>query len=286
MQRTLVMAILSAAVAAWAAGCAGDFYPASYLNDLRVIAIGSDPVEAGPGETVRLMPVRYLPPGETITSERWSFCPVSAGPSGGFACAVPQCETAMTPGADGAVTADPSALALACFEALGGAAPKAAGGAAPANLTVDFRYAVTSSAGLTRDTVLQYTLWLARPPEPRNRNPVIAAVNVGEDFVRDGEVAMPVKAGDSRVVHVSVDPTTLDAYTDDTGAARTEDPIVSYFTTAGRFDSDRSSGAESSVTWTAEKLEAGQDQAAFYIVVRDGRGGLAVGGPYLVPIGR
>jgi hypothetical protein len=87
-------------------------------------------------------------------------------------------------------------------------------------------------------------------------------------------------------VRVRVDPGSLDDYVDSAGRQRTEEALVSFFATAGRFEYDRESGTDVTGTWTAEQLLEGQERAAVYVVARDLRGGQTLAGPYYVPIQR
>ena len=110
---------LAAGALALSAGCAMDFDPVSLLTETRVLAVEVSPLEVGPGERVRLTPRVFVPAGSTTaTTATWSFCPFTAGARAGYACALPACETPLTGGADGALDADPTALALACIEKL------------------------------------------------------------------------------------------------------------------------------------------------------------------------
>jgi hypothetical protein len=107
---------------------------------------------------------------------------------------------------------------------------------------------------------------------------------VGGRAIAAGELADPVQEEQEVEVRVRIDPDSLDPYTDASGRTRTEEAIVSFFATAGRFEFDREDGTDVTVAWTAEKLRADETQADVYAVVRDLRGGVAVFGPVIVPI--
>jgi hypothetical protein len=276
-----------AAVAALALGaCSNDFDPPSYLAGLRVLAVVADPLEVGPGEQVTLTPALYVPAGQTVTALSWSLCPFALDATRGFACVVPECEVALD--ADpvtGAVTADPSAAAAAC-----GAALQASGAGAgsipelPDKIDVVFRLHVETDAGEARDAIERFPLWLAAAPPERNRPPVILEVTA-DGVAPDADGAFAAVAPDTEVaVRVTLDPASLDTFTDVDGTPRAEEPVVSLYATAGRFDADRGVGTDATVTWKAEKLRDGDTEALVYAVARDLRGGQTVAGPYRIPL--
>jgi hypothetical protein len=277
MRRSVAAALLALLLG----GCASDFLPASYLNDLRVLAILADPLEVGPGQQVALRPAVYLPPGAAISSQRWTFCPLSAGSVSGYSCAVPQCQVDLPFAADGSTAADPSALAQQCLAAAGGSLPAAL----PETVEVTFAYQVASTQGQSRQAVLQLPLWTQGPPPDPNRPPVIERVEIGgvPVFPAPGAPA-PLPAGAAVAVHVVIDPASVQTYLDAAGTALTETMTASYYATAGRLSADRATGVDTAVDLEAIDLEEGQTGADVYVVVRDLRGGQALAGPFTVPI--
>lgn len=273
------------AILAGTAGCGADFEPASYLNDLRVLAIEAAPLEAAPGDRVTLRPVVFVPPEQAITSESWTFCPFSMGPGTGYRCAAPSCQQSLEAEADGSVVSRPFDLARACAEELVGGEGMPAGvpDEIPEEIEVIYTYTVRASGGAERTAVARVPLWLEEPPA-RNRQPRIARVDVVGTAVEPGDTLAPVAQGEALEVRVQVDPVSMDDFVDEAGRRRTEEPIVSYFATAGRFEAERTNGLESSLTWEAKELEPGQTEASMYLVVRDLRGGQSVFGPVAVPI--
>ena len=276
-----------ALAAAALAGCARDFLPQDYLADARILAVVTDPTEVGPGESVTLTPYVYEPPlptGTPAATRAWSFCPLTLGAGSAFDCAVPQCETALTPAADGTVTADPSALALACLQSLGGSIPDG-GGAVPATIETVFRLDVTPADGLRRESVTRVVLHTGGPPPNRNRPPVILGVDLGGVAATPGVVGATIPPGAKVGVTVHIDPSSIDSYDPGDGRTLQETIVVSFFTTAGRLDWPRDDGPEAVDTLSATELEAGQDHADLWLVARDLRGGEAVAGPYVVDFG-
>jgi hypothetical protein len=261
--------------------CDADFDPPSLLRDLRVLALAADPLEVGPGQEVRIEPVVYVPAGQSLRRQSWSFCPFSAGASVGFACAVPACETPLSPAADGSVTARPDQLALSCASTLSAAAvPRQL----PDRLEVLFRYRAEASDGTAREAVARVPFWTDGPPPRPNRPPRVTEVRLAGQKVSAGEQAPPASVDQEVEVQVRLDPQSLDTFVDEAGRQRTEEAIVSFFTSAGRFEDDLGAGSEVTTIWRAEELDVGQDRATLYVVVRDLRGGQTVFGPVEIPI--
>jgi len=288
----LVSLVLSAALGLGA--CSSDFDPPSYLKDLRVLAITSDKLEAGPTETVTLLPQLYAPPPATITKVEWSFCPFSFGSAVAFACISPLCETALTTHVNQGTTATPGALAASCFAALSAAADGGLpiGGSLatlPRTLDTLFRVKVTASDGAVFQALQRFPLYPFAEPTARNRSPIVTSVTVG-GMAPDEMGRFPAQSAalplQETVVEVTLDPASAEAYTDDSGVAYTEDPILSFYATAGRFKQDRSSGLRSNVAWKAEKLLPTDTEVVLYVVARDLRGGATLAGPYRWAIAR
>jgi hypothetical protein len=283
-KRPLALALL--ALGPLAAGCGSDFAPPSLLDDLRVLAILAEPLELGPGDEVTLRPVIYAPPGDALTGLAWSFCPFDLGPQSGYACAAPACEHALTPEVDGSVRAAPGELALACLEELGasGEPPPGLPSEPPEVLDVRFQLALTSASGDSREAVLRVPLWTRAAPASPNRAPALAGVEWDGAPAAPGELLGPAAEGDERELRVRVDPASLDSYLGPDGEPVLEEPLVSFYATAGRFAWDRDVGQELAVTWTAERLPPELGEAEVWLVTRDLRGGQAVDGPFRVPL--
>lgn len=282
------------ALALLAAGCAGDLPPRSLLQDLRVLALLATPLEAGPGESVAVHAVTFAPPKVTFT-EAWTFCPFTLGPTANDACAVEGCVTALTPGPDGSVSADPGALALACLQQYAGAS--AAGSALPSQvpdrLEVIFKDHLEGSDGSTRDAVLRVPFYPRGAPASRNAPPIVTSVSFGGQQAslvsppHDPVAApLPVPKGGELEVRVLLDPASVQVYQDSSGRTVDEALFVSFYTTAGRFDYDRGVGLDESVKLKDEKVPAGVTSAQVWAVAHDDRGGATVLGPYAVSFTR
>ena len=268
-------ATLAAAATAVLAACGGGFDPPSRLADLRVLALVADPLEAGPGDRVAVLATVFVPDGKAVTELEWSFCPFTTGARGAFACAVPACETPLVPDpATGAVEAEPVALAQACLELLAaaGTVPVGVPATLPAELEAVFRLRVATGDGQQREAVERFRVLPGGVTEARNRPPVVAGVDV------EGAVA-------SVMLRARIEAASLDAYVDASGLARIEDPVVSWYVTAGDLDYDRTSGVASSNGWSPADLDPGATGARLWVVARDLRGGVSVAGPFALSVG-
>jgi hypothetical protein len=281
--RRLARILLGALAAATAAGCSNDFLPASYLNDLRVLAIVADPLEVGPADATRLRAELWVPPGAAVTSVAWTFCPLSAGSVAAYACAVPQCEVPLAPAADGSVTASPGALALQCLASSGGGVPA---GPLPEVVETVFRLQVQTDEGQRREAVLQVPLHTAGPPTDPNLPPVVQSVEIGGVAVYPPPGGTPPALAPGAVlqVHVVLDPASAQPYLDAAGVPRVETLTVSYYTTNGRFADDRSTGIDVSSGLEGTGITPSPSPAEVWIAARDLRGGQTLVGPFAVPL--
>jgi hypothetical protein len=281
-----LIALMATVMTSLSLNCSSNFDPPSLLNDLRILALVAEPVQAGPKERVTLTPKIYIPAGETLASQRVSFCPLSLGAQGSYVCAVPDCETTLGVRPDGMVIAEPYQWVADCFLKLAesGSLPKGIPAVIPEQLEVLYRYQVELTNGQQRQGVFRQQLWTQTKPFLLNTNPLFTDVTIAGQKLSAGQAAAPVRSEEEVQIQVRVDPLSLDSYLDPTGEERREDAILAFFTTAGRFPYDQSAGIDIEVKWKAEKLDLGQDRATLYFVVRDLRGGQAVTGPYFIPI--
>ncbi|OGR00798.1 MAG: hypothetical protein A2284_01365 [Deltaproteobacteria bacterium RIFOXYA12_FULL_61_11] len=264
--------------------CSETFEPPSYLSDLRVLAILASPRPASPGEEITVRAVLYVPPGETVTEERWTFCPFSAGAASGYICLDPSCEVEVEASADGSVRTKPHELALACLARFENQLLDGLPTTIPSTVEVLFRYRVATSSGQRREALLRYPLATAPNAAPKQRDPVIREVQFDGTPLAPGHRTPPVATEGELEVTVDIDPDSLERYQDEAGRERRETPVVSFFSTAGRFEANKAEGETATLRWKAEKLSATDEEAAIWIVVRDLRGGQAVAGPFLIPL--
>jgi hypothetical protein len=296
MRAPRIVALLAAVAAAIA--CASKFAPRSVIENLRVLAVVASPLELHPGQTSVTLSARTvlgtgLPPAAAgQIQEQWSFCPFSVGAEVGYACASPlrECDYQFPPG--GAPTGfDALAQAGACLAAL-----RAAGGL-PATVPPDlsalqevdlvFRYRATASDGVTRETV-QTVPFYGTPPAVPNTPPAIQEVRICgtsqpvNDFGPPVDTGCSLSSGVDLPFEVILAPGSAQTYTDGSGA-HVESLVVSFYTTAGRFDYDRGIGPDASVKLKYEEIAAAGD-AYLYAVARDLRGGEALAGPYRIAV--
>jgi hypothetical protein len=76
-----------------------------------------------------------------------------------------------------------------------------------------------------------------------------------------------------------------ETYLDPAGRTVQEQLVVSFFTTAGRFDYDRALGPDARVMLKYESIAAGTTGAQVWVVARDLRGGEAITRPFDVAVG-
>ncbi len=269
------------------AACTEDFAPGSLLVGPRLLAVEVSPLEVGPGERVSLSPRYFLPSGAKAPAATWRFCPFTAGPAAGYVCAIPACETTLVAEADGHLEADPTALALSCLAtlgaSLGGAGTSSSAAELPKVVELAFKLQL-STADDQREVIVRVPYYPKGVPEPRNRPPVIEAVLIGGVLSSTTTAAAPLARDAKLEIVVRTAATSLDTYVDTSGKSRIEEPLVSYYSTAGRFNSDRASGVEASNSLEAIELKDGDDRALTFVVVRDGRGGQTWRGPFEIPI--
>jgi hypothetical protein len=279
MNRALAAALLSAL--AVVTGCTKDFPPQSDLLGLRVLALVADPLELAPGQSVTIRPYDYVPPGGSIASQRWTFCPLTAGSVTAYACAVPQCQVDLTPAADGSITANPTELIVRCLGNAGGAIPADL----PAQISTVFAYQVATADGMSREAVLQIPQWTRTPPPDPNLPPVILGVEIGGAPARVGVPSPPLPTNGTLPVRLLIDPLSVQTFVDAAGVTQTETMTGYFYSTAGRFSNGLTTGVDTSVNLEGTNLLPGQDHAEVWVVAVDLRGGQEVAGPFTVPIG-
>jgi len=69
--------------------CDNEISSASRLRRPRLLAVQAEPPNPAFGQTTRLRPLVYLPPGESVSYE-WSWCPVPTTSENGYLCPVDQ----------------------------------------------------------------------------------------------------------------------------------------------------------------------------------------------------
>jgi hypothetical protein len=280
MRRPLVVAILAAGLLS--AGCTNDFSPQGDLLGLRVLALVASPLELAPGEPVTIRPQDYVPAGSTLVSQRWTFCPLSAGSVTAYACAVPQCEVELTPAPDGSVTANPTAIILSCLGSAGGTLPASV----PDQLLTVFRYRIATDLGETRDAVLQIPQWTRQAPPDPNLPPVILGVEIGGVPAIVGQPTPPLPVNGTLPLRLLIDPARVQTFVDAAGVSQTETMTGYFYTTGGTIPDGITSGTDTTTDLEGTGFLPGQTSAQVWVVALDLRGGQAVAGPFTVPFGQ
>ena len=285
-----------AALTLLAAACSGDLPPRSVLQDLRVLALLATPLEAGPSDSVSVRAVTFVPGGGTTSAsltETWSFCPFTIGATASDLCAVPQCETPLTP-VNGAVTENPGTRAQDCltrFRSAGAVLPAGLPAQVPPRLEVLFRYVASAPGFESREAVLRVPLYPGGVPAAPNAAPKVTALAFGGEALDPGlppptgSVGTVPKGGQLEV-RVVLDPLSVQQYQDSSGRTVSEQLFVSFYTTDGRFDFDRGVGLDENVNLKDDKVANRAVPANVYAVAHDDRGGATVLGPYTVSFTR
>ena len=276
------LAVSLAAVLLISAGCTNDFSPQSDLLGLRVLALVADPLELAPGASVTVRPHDHVPAGSAVVSQRWTFCPVSAGSVAAYACAVPQCEVELAAAADGSITANPTELVAACLGFTGGSIPPSV----PDQLLTVFRYRVATDQAETRDAVLQIPQWTRQPPPDPNLPPVILGVEIGGIPAQVGVPTPPLAVDGILPVRLLIDPASVQTYVDAAGVSQTETMTGYFYTTGGTFSAGITSGVDTTTDLEGTGFLPGQATAEVWVVALDLRGGQALVGPFTVPLGQ
>jgi virulence-associated protein VagC len=276
-------------------GCGKEFDPVTLLNSPRVLAMVMEPVEVSLGQSVEVQRTLFVPEGATIVSEDWTFCPITLGPYTSYECLVPECEVSLEPTADGdRVIVDPLSLSLDCFKVLSEQEPDNGSGTKesesidsdnkPEFIEMIFRYHVELDTGAERTSIARVKVYTEELPELVNTNPIIEDVQLPDGTsqpIEGVEILSPVER--ETEIRVKIAPDSVDDFVNNSDETVPEEPFISFFSTAGTFDSERLVGTDVVATWSLDASEDA-DSAEIWIVARDGRGGQAVAGPYRITV--
>jgi hypothetical protein len=298
-RRALAVAL---ALSGLTAGCAEGFDPYNRLGEVRVLAVRSDPVAPGPGETTTLDALIHLPPGEAVTSYQWSWCPYTGASSQGYPCLIDEDELAALAGDDefppydlgtGETatfehTLDPALLASVCATSaeVGEADLLDCSEGFPARVTLTVR----SESGAEIETVRLLHLRFDDEQEP-NQNPTVtglrAVLGANEEEI-GAEPTVTLARNQETVVRADVPEEAIESYTgvDDEGEpeARVEELILTWFIESGDMKSQRtvfldgieplSDAVENE--WEPDGVDDyDRDTSKIYVIVRDDRDGVA-----------
>ncbi len=288
----------AAVLAVAASGCGEDFESISRLSSLRVLALQAEPAAPANGETSTLSALVYTPPGVSVTSYAWSWCPFAGPASEGSKCLVTEAELAamgvQVPPFDlgSAETAsfehnlDPALLASIC----GATAPgqpsflDCEGG-----LPVQVKLVVT--AGAEQITAINTLRLRFAPEHEANANPPIdglSAVVAGTEVPVDLAPGPTLLRGEETDVRAQVQPTASEGYMglDEMGlpVAVREALVLSWFVESGELKDERTAFIDGVVelapalenVWEPGLLkDYDRPTADLIVVIRDSRGGVS-----------
>lgn len=298
-RRALAFALVLSGVSA---GCAEGFDPYNRLGELRVLAVRSEPVAPGPGETTTLDALLYLPPGDAVVSYRWRWCPYTGASSQGYPCLIDEDELAALAGdrefppydlgtGDTAAfehTLDPELLASVCATSaeVGEADLLDCSEGFPARITLTVR----SESGAEVEAVRLLHLRFDDEHEP-NQNPTangLRAVLAGGEEVIGEEPTVTLLRNEETLVRADVPEDAIESYTgvDDDGEPeeRVEELVLTWFIESGDMKSQRTvflDGIEPLSDATENEWEPDgvddyeRDTSRIYVIVRDDRDGVA-----------
>src|SRR5687767_1930911 len=92
---------LYAVVVATTAGCGEGFPPPNRIQELRVLAIKSEPVAPAPGESTTLSALVFTPDNDPSVTYAWSWCPLPGAANDGYPCLIDEAQLAAMAGMAG-----------------------------------------------------------------------------------------------------------------------------------------------------------------------------------------
>jgi hypothetical protein len=256
------------------AACGSDFDPQGLLADDRLLALVADAPEPSPDQIVHLR-AEVFDPGAPSGGYTWRVCLASLGAPAAYACADPALEFAVEgDGPDLALDLGPAGLDFRRRYAEFG--PVA--GLDGEDLTLDDGVPlwVKLSGGPLRagESAVKRLRVRDTDPDTRNHNPGIADLTVNGASTRSGPIPVPADTEVELALTLADD--AAERYTDDvTGEDRREVLVYRWFAEGeapdpeSTFDDDRD---------TNLRTPSVSGDVAFYVVVRDGRGGQSVAG--------
>ncbi|RME27497.1 MAG: hypothetical protein D6798_04415 [Deltaproteobacteria bacterium] len=299
--RAVPVAAAALGVGTAGAGCGGSSLSQSWqLDRLRVLAVQAEPAEPRPGEEVRFESLTYLPPDQQLELTAWFACLPDQATE--FGCELDASALDSLSGVDpesltpeeqagllqqlldaGLIGVEPwfAPTWVAPEDALDGLSDteRLEGVSAVVNLT-----AMPTGAQDEGDFEIAYKRLPISEALTPNHNPDIVAFRVdGKVFAPGGTVG--VNWGQPLEIEPILADDALETYTYRTSEGvdeeRTEEPFVTWYVEAGRFDQPYSLYPNLPVTWTAplsaEEVYVGDGSVESWrliAVIRDRRGGM------------
>jgi hypothetical protein len=297
--------VVAALVVAALVACDDPFVPASVLTGFRTIAVRAEPPLVRPGRAVRLDAVVFEPEGRAV-AHTWIACDPPTLGTAATACddgpALLAVEAAVR---DGASIPLPEGMRLLGTSST---AEYLLSGPPPADRDPSTAFVLHVARAGTSVTTTRKELLVSASDSVSNLNPVIEYLVVGGVRLDEGETGR-VSRGDDLAWSAVTTSTSAELWSerhpDGTTSVRLEDLRYQWFTTAGRFGTDfvpgssirdrfidggmvpdvgpREGGGEPSKDDRGMKvnlqlpsdLGAARTSVDVFVVVRDGRGGVA-----------
>jgi hypothetical protein len=295
-------AVLLLSVTGLAAGCSEGFDPYNRLVTPRVLAIRSEPVAPAPGESTVLDALFYLPPGDSVASVSWSWCPFAGSSVDGYPCLITEEDLAALNGGSSPVPSydlgqgetatfehslDPDLLATVCEN---GAEQAVELLDCEGGFPVQIKLSLVTEQGHQIDSVRTLRLRFDESHDP-NQNPRVEGLSavlgdVDEEIGDEPSVTVPRK--EETIVRAQIPAEVIETYTglDDDGQPeeRSEDLILTWFVESGDTKSQRTVFIEdvesledaSENEWEPDGPDDyPRDTSEVVVVVRDDRDGVA-----------
>jgi hypothetical protein len=285
------------AAGAIAAGCGASFDPYNRLKTLRVLAIRTEPVTVGPGETTTIDAKIYTPdPTGALVKYHWTWCPF-AGVTGGE-CPVTEDQASMLAGvsirydlhdesqASFTHVIPPEVLTTLCAGMPNAPAPDCTDGF-PIEIKLTASQVIDGERQEVQ-AVRPLRLRFRPTDQPNPSNPTIGGLYavLGDSMPALDAAMATLPRHTATVIGAVIPPEDSEPYmgadNDGNPIATTERLNISWFVESGDTDHQRTSFIDGQVTldaashikWTpAFKKDYGSDTSQVIVIIRDDRQG-------------
>ena len=277
------------------AGCGGDFSPPSLVETVRVLGVRATPpyLPTSPATTTTIeAKVVGVSPGQPLC-HTWGLCVLTTQQNGQFSCLAPELQLNLGTTATVEVRFDQvlqlslQAKDYLVAQGLGGGGSQPAPNEPPPSQLIKLVFGIGERDAFADGCPKDISAFLAGGCDDRERcvigskslraftsgleqhtNPTLTGMTIGGQESVDG-VTLAVPAGDVELVPTwsadSIEPRPAD------GGPKTESLLMSWFSTAGTYDKQRSFD---DVPANGITLSATDEEVSVWVVVRDGRGGV------------
>ena len=302
-QRTLLITVAFATLAAPLAACRPEFAPFNRIEALRILAVQAEPATPLSGETSTLSALVFTPTPDPTLAYHWSWCPLGGQANDGYACPFKEDELngyladAMLPplppfdlSVDATATLtnsiDPSVFVAICSGVLTPGMPIDCSGGFPIQLMLTVTTA-TDSVTAVQKMKLRFD-----PATPANANPPVDGLSarVNGVLIPLSDVATVTLPRDrGTLIFADADPAISETYAglDDDGNPATlkERMFMTWFVESGDTDDRSTSFVNNGTTdfaallqntWTPAKAkDYAASTARLYVVMHDNRQGVS-----------